>query len=110
MGRLSLIALGIGALVAFAAMVSTDFLLPWSNTINVPDLPLDQWQAMSDRERNDSIQSGVVGMKTIAGVEKVAYLLRATPWLFLLDWILFLVPSVVAAFLSGLLVNGRRAP
>jgi hypothetical protein len=108
--RLSLIALGIGALVSFAALVATDVVLPWPNAINVPDMPLEQWRAMSDHERREAIQSGAAAMKSLAGAEKIAYLLRATPWLFLLNWLLFFVPCVVAAFLAGLLVRGRRAP
>jgi hypothetical protein len=108
-GRLLMLSIAVGAAVAFVSMLSVDFLVNWAAALDVPNMPLDKWQAMPDAERAEFLQQkGADAIRTITGAEKAMYLLRASPLQFVWDWAWYFVPSVVSAFVCGWL-SGRRA-
>lgn len=74
----------------------------------MPDLSREQLVALSPKALSDGIRSGVIVVKTVSGAEKVAYLVTHSPSSFLHSFAFFFLPSVIAAFLCGLIVGGRR--
>jgi hypothetical protein len=84
--------------------------LPWSVEINVPDMPFEQWSAMSAPERNAWFSSGHPALRSISGAEKFAYVLGASPGSFVYQWTLYFIPTFLAALICGVLVNDHRAP
>jgi hypothetical protein len=109
-GRLLMLSIAVGAAVALVSMLSVDFLFRWSAALDVPNLPLDKWQAMSEAEHLEFLQSGPTAIRTITGAEKAMYLLRASPVQFVWDWLWYFVPSAISAFLCAWLAGARRAP
>src|SRR5215468_6656970 len=103
--RLAFLSLGVGALVALVAMLSVEVILPWADYANVPDAPRSQLSQLSSGELRDRLLKGTIALKAVNGIEKVYYVISHDPWYFGYQWAYFLVPSVVAAFISGLLVN-----
>jgi hypothetical protein len=108
--KLALLSTGVAAAVAFMAMLSVIVILPWSEEVGVPDLSREQLVALSPKALSDGIRSGAVAVKTVSGAEKVAYLVTRSPLSFIHSWAFFFLPSVIAAFVCGLIAGGRRAP
>ena len=108
LGRLALQALAVAALVAFVAMLSVDVILPWDHYVNVPDASRSELSQLSSDELQDRLLKGTIALKAVKGVEKVYYILSLEPSYFAYRWMYFLVPSVAAAFIGGLLANRAR--
>ena len=107
-GRLLMLSIAVGAAVALLSVLSVDFLFRWSAALDVPNMPLDQWQAMSETQRLDFLQSGATAIRTITGAEKIMYMLRASPAQYVWNWVWYFVPSTISAFVCAWLA--RRAP
>jgi hypothetical protein len=108
--KLALLSTGIAAAVAFMAMLSVIVILPWSDEVGVPDLSREQLAALSPQALRESIRKGTVAVKTVGGFEKLTYLVTRSPSSFLHSFAFFFLPSVIAAFICGLMVAGRRTP
>jgi len=108
MPRLFLLSLGVGAAVAFVAMVSVDVILPWNDYINVLDAPQSELSQLSENELHDRLLKGTIALEALNGMKKVYYILAHRPQYFAFQWMYFFIPSVVAAFLGGLLGRSRH--
>ena len=108
--KLALLSTGVAAAVAFMAMLSVIVILPLSEEVSVPDLSREQLVALSPQALNDKIRSGAIALKTVSGAEKIAYFVTHSPSSFLHSFAFFFLPSVIAAFVCGLIVSGRRTP
>ena len=103
------IAVVVALLVALASMFTVSVFLPWSHAVNVPNMTLEQWQALSEIQRNEFLQSHTLPLKGISGFEKFFYFLKANPMGYLHDFLYFAVPSVIAAVLAVSFPRGDRA-
>jgi hypothetical protein len=108
--RLTLSSFVVGALVAFGAMLSVEVVLPWNEYANVVDAPREKLSQLSHGELNNQLLKGTIALKAVNGVQKVFYILSHSPMYFAYQWAYFFVPSVVAAFIGGLIVRWRCAP
>ena len=107
--RLFVSSLGVGAAVAFVAMLSVDVILPWSDYLNVPDAPRAELSQLPSNELQERLLKGTIALQALNGMKKVYYILSHNPEYFVYQWAYFLVPSIVAAFLGGLLARSPRA-
>jgi hypothetical protein len=92
-------ALLIGAAVAVVATVFSDFVLPWSETITVMDMPQAQ---------EFHILSGPPPTKVISGLDRAIYLLTQEPTPLIQSWGRFFLWGTVAAYVSGSLIGRGR--
>ena len=108
-GKPIFVAVAVALLVALASMLTVSIFLPWSQAVNVPNMTLEQWQELSEIQRNEFLQSHTLPLKGISGFEKFFYFLRANPMGYLHDFLYFAVPSVIAAVLAVLFTGGDSA-
>ena len=59
------IAVVVALLVALASMFTVSVFLPWSHAVNVPNMTLEQWQALSEIQRNEFLHSHTLPLKGI---------------------------------------------
>src|SRR5271167_2613587 len=104
--RLILVSLGIGALVAVAAVVVVDLLVDSAITVAVPQEDISH---LSPAEVNERLRSGAIPLKTIHGLSKDVYLLENEPWVLARRWLYFFLSCSVAAYTSSVIAERRRA-
>jgi hypothetical protein len=70
----------------------------------VPNMPIDEYRHLGEAARAELLSNNE-GLRPIAGLEKVSYLLRATPESYLLKFSVMVVPLFFAGLSGAALVR-----
>ena len=103
------IALGVGLPLALATMLAFRFAPIFSEPLLVPNMPLEQFMALQAPEREAFLGRGLESLRPVAGFEKISYLLRARPGLYLTYWLILALP-ICGAIAFGAWVARREQP
>lgn len=101
-------AAGIAAVVSLVAMLSYEVLLPWNDTVAVPDVPLEKWMSMSRQEQEKFLLADSPRVKGLTGAEKYWYEVRAQPFSYVYRWFVWFLPCFVAIIVFGLMESRKR--
>jgi hypothetical protein len=89
-------------------MLSYEVLLPWNNSVAVPDMPVEQWMGMSPQEREKFLLQGSPRVKGLSGAEKYWYAMRAQPLLYPYRWLVWFLPCFATLIVFGVLESRKR--
>ena len=103
------LALLVGVPVALVTMLAFRFGPIFSETLLVPNMPLEQYLAMPAREQEALLQAGPQSFRPVSGFEKISYLLRARPGQYVAYWLILAVP-ICGAVLFGAWAARRQQP
>ena len=101
-------AAAIGAAVSLVAMLSYEVVLPWNESVAVPDMPLEQWVAMSHQEREKFVYDDPPRVKSLSGAEKYWYIVRAQPFRYVYRWLAWFLPCFVAVVIAAVMERRKR--
>jgi hypothetical protein len=97
-------ALIISVLFAFPTALLFSFAPGYSDSLLVPNLPLEDYRTLSYEERQELLHSDN-GLRPISGIEKVGYLLRSTPDTYILKSSILWIPLFLVSIISSVLVR-----
>jgi len=94
----------ISILFAIPTALLFSFAPGYSDSLLVPNVPLEDYRSLSYEEQQELLHSDN-GLHPISGIEKVAYLLRSTPETYILKSSLLLIPLFLVSIISSVLVR-----
>jgi hypothetical protein len=104
------LALAVGLPLALVTTLLFRFGPIFSEPLLVPNMPLERYLALSPQEQDVFIQqASPESFRPVVGLEKVYYLLRARPGLYLAYWLILAVP-ICGAIVFGAWAARRQQP
>ena len=94
----------VALILAFPSAILFSFAPVYSDTVLVPNMPLEQYRELSEDEAME-FNSAPGGLREIGGIEKVAYMLRAQPRLYVKKSAAMFVALFLSAIVSLFLLS-----
>ncbi len=94
----------VALILAFPSAILFSFAPVYSDTVLVPNMPLEKYRELSQDEAME-FNSAPGGLREIGGIEKVAYMLRAQPLLYVKKSAAMFVALFLSAIVSLLLLS-----
>lgn len=94
----------ISIVFAFPTALVFSFAPTYSQSLLVPNAPLEEYRNLSHEEQQELLKSDN-GLRPISGIEKITYLLIATPETYLLKSSLMFIPLFFVSIISTALVR-----
>lgn len=94
----------IGVLLGVPTVLFFSFIPNYSEPLLVPNMPLEEYRNLSQAAQEAFVRSGD-GLRPVAGLEKVKYLLHATPESYLLKLSIIFIPLFLSSLLSAALAR-----
>ena len=96
----------IGILLGVPTVLFFSFVPNFSEPLLVPNMPLEEYRNLSPAAQEELVRSSD-GLRPVVGIDKVKYLLHATPESYLLKLSIMFIPLFFSSLLSAVLA--RRA-
>ena len=97
----------VALILAFPSAILFSFAPVYSDTVLVPNMPLEQYLELSEDEAME-FYSAPGGLREIGGIEKVAYMLRARPILYVKKSAVMFVALFLSAIVSLFLLRKHK--
>lgn len=98
------IAVSVALVMAFPSAILFSFGPGYSDSLRVPNMPLEQYRQLS-KDEGMEFYSTPGGLREVSGIEKVVYLVRAQPLLYVKKsaamFVALLLSAVMSLFLLG---------
>jgi hypothetical protein len=94
----------ISILFSFPTALLFSFAPGYSDSLLVPNVPLEHYRSLSYEEQQELLHSEN-GLRPVSGMEKVAYLIQSTPETYLLKSSLLLIPLFLVSIFSTVIVR-----
>ena len=103
-------ALMVGIPLALVTMLAFRFGPTFSESVGGPNMPIEQYLALSRAEQEAFLHASPQSLRSISGFEKVSYVLRAEPGLHLAYSLVLAVPMCGAVLLGSWAARRRQEP